>query len=91
MLSFLAPLALSAAAVDQGRVVVAHDAWTLSNIGFSAAPASAAPFARNVADWFTGGLPGKFRAWSSNFGFTGSVLSQTMHAVYDGRPAAPVA
>jgi hypothetical protein len=78
LLSLLAPLALSAAALAQGRIVVAHDEWTLSNNGFNAAPASTAQFARNVADWFTGGLPGNFRVWSSDFGFTGALLSQTM-------------
>jgi len=73
-----APIALSAAAFAQGRVVVAHDEWTLSNNGFAAAPASTAQFARNVADWFTGGQPGNFRVWSGNFGLTGSQLTQAI-------------
>lgn len=76
--ALLAPLALSAASLAQGRVVVAHDEWTLSNNGFAAAPASTAPFALNVADGFTGGQPGNLRVCSSDFGLAGSQASQAM-------------
>lgn len=46
-----------------GRIVVNHDEWTLSNAGFNRS-ANAAAFARNVAQWFTGGQPGDFLAYS---------------------------
>ena len=70
----LAPLVLCAAMLAQGRIVVAHDEWTLSNAGFSAAP-STTQFVQNVASWFSGGLAGNFRAWSSNFGLNQSSLA----------------
>lgn len=76
-LRILAPLLLCASAAAQGRIVVAHDEWTLSNQGFADAP-DTGQFARNVADWFTGGQPGSFRVWSNDFGLTGSMLAQTM-------------
>jgi hypothetical protein len=68
---------LSGAAFADGRIVVAHDEWTLSNNGFSSAPATP-QFVTNVANWFTHGVPGNFRAWSNNWGFTQSSLAQTM-------------
>ena len=61
----------------QGRIVVAHDEWTLSNSGFASA-SSTGRFAQNVAAWFTGGTAGSFRAWSSNFGVTQSSLANAM-------------
>ncbi len=73
----LAVLVLAGSALSQGRIVVAHDEWTLSNTGFSNAP-GAGPFVRNVADWFTGGQPGVFRAWSTNFGVTESSLAAAL-------------
>ena len=69
---------LDSTALAGGRIVVAHDEWTLSNSGFAQAPAATAQFVQNVANWFTGGQPGSFRAWSSDFGLTGSTLAQTM-------------
>jgi hypothetical protein len=77
-LGFVSATLLSPASA-QGRIVVAHDEWTLSNGGFGSAP-STAQFVRNVADWFTGGAPGNFLARSSNFGLTESSLAQTMTA-----------
>ncbi|HXR44417.1 MAG TPA: hypothetical protein VN759_06395 [Pseudolysinimonas sp.] len=73
----LSPLVLCATAAAQGRIVVAHDDWTLTNSGFASAPATG-KFVRNVADWFTGGQPGTFRAWSNNAAFTGSQLAQAL-------------
>jgi hypothetical protein len=35
-----------------GRLIAAHDEWTLSDTGFAQAP-QARQFALNVADWFT--------------------------------------
>jgi choice-of-anchor A domain-containing protein len=60
-----------------GRIVVNHDEWTLSNSGFSQ-NANAAAFARNVAQWFTGGRPGRFLVYSSNFGLRESALAAAM-------------
>jgi choice-of-anchor A domain-containing protein len=62
-----------------GRIVVNHDEWTLSNSGF-AQNGNAAAFARNVAQWFTGGRPGRFLAYSTNFGLTESTLASVMRA-----------
>ncbi len=75
----LLPALLSSAVLAQGRIVVAHDEWTFTAQGFLSAP-NAAQFAQNVAAWFHGGLPGNFRAWSSNFGLTGAQLSSAMTA-----------
>jgi choice-of-anchor A domain-containing protein len=60
-----------------GRIVVNNDEWTLSNSGFSQ-NANAAAFARNVAQWFTGGRPGRFLVYSNNFGLRESALAAAM-------------
>lgn len=60
-----------------GKILVNHDEWTLSNDGFSSAP-DAAQFARNVANWFTGGSPGAFLVYSDNHGVADSELANTM-------------
>ena len=62
---------------NAGRIVLANDEWTLSNRGFSTSP-DAGTFATNVADWFTGGTTGNFLAYTNNFGFTESQLSNAM-------------
>jgi hypothetical protein len=46
----------SAVAATTGKIVVNNDEWTLSDARMAQAP-DAAPFARNVAAWFTGGAP----------------------------------
>jgi hypothetical protein len=77
---FVGPLlaaALAATAQAQGRIVVAHDEWTLSNTGFAQAATTGA-FVQNVAAWFNGGQPGSFRAWSGNFGVTQTSLANAM-------------
>lgn len=61
----------------QGRIVVAHDEWTFTSQGFTNAPA-AGQFAQNVANWFTGGQPGTFRAWSSDMGVSSAQLAAAM-------------
>lgn len=69
---------LSPASVPlSGRIVVNHDEWTLSDVGFSQT-GNAAAFARNIAQWFTGGRPGRFLAYSPNFGLQGSALATTL-------------
>lgn len=60
-----------------GKIVVANDEWTLSQTGFNA-PSDSAIYARNVAEWFTGGEPGAFLVYSSNFGLVGAGLQSTM-------------
>jgi choice-of-anchor A domain-containing protein len=60
-----------------GRIVVNHDEWTFTNTGFSRT-GNAAVFARNVAHWFTGGRPGRFLAYSTNFGLRESTLAATL-------------
>lgn len=58
-----------------GKVFVNGDEWTLSDAGFSKAP-DARVFAQNLASWFSGGRPGKFLVYSTNFGLTqGSFLA----------------
>ncbi|MGH8000470.1 MAG: lamin tail domain-containing protein [Brasilonema sp.] len=46
-----------------GKILLANDASTLSNLGFEKSP-DAAIFAKNIANWFTGGRPGKFHSYS---------------------------
>lgn len=60
-----------------GKVVANNDEWPLTNFGFSRAP-SAAQFARNIADYFTGGAPGKFLVYSTNFGLADTQLAAVM-------------
>jgi len=60
-----------------GRIVAAFDDWTLANVGFRPGT-QPAHFATNVAAWFTGGLPGRFLAYSTHPGYTGSSLSNAM-------------
>ncbi|CAN2043495.1 exported hypothetical protein [Candidatus Magnetomoraceae bacterium gMMP-13] len=74
---FLLILCLPATVLADGKIVVNHDEWPLSNEGFHYAP-DAAQFVLNIATWFTNGSLGKFLVYSSNFGATGSSLSSTM-------------
>ncbi len=54
-----------------GKIVVNNDEWALSDQGFPPAQdTDAAPFALNVADWFTDGEPGDFLVYSTPFGLT---------------------
>ena len=55
------------ATIEHGKVVVSGDEWPFSDVGFQKAP-SARTFAQNVAAWFTGGKPGKFLIYSTNWG-----------------------
>jgi len=71
------PRFASSPASTVGRVVVNHDEWTLSNVGFANAP-DAGQFALSVASWFTGGALGDFLAYSNNFSLVQSSLANTM-------------
>ena len=62
-----------------GKVFVNADEWTLSNTGFTKAPA-ARIFAQNLASWFSGGRPGKFLVYSTNFGLTESSFLSALKA-----------
>jgi hypothetical protein len=60
-----------------GKIVVNHDEWTLSDMGFDQAP-DAGQFALNIAGWFTGGVTGGFLVYSANVGLVGINLANTM-------------
>lgn len=61
-----------------GKIILANDASTLSNLGFEQSP-DAAIFAINIANWFTGGRPGKFHSYSDpDRRESESALAQTM-------------
>jgi hypothetical protein len=60
-----------------GKIILANDASTLSNLGFEQSP-DAAIFARNIANWFTGGRPGKFHSYADPDAESESALAQTM-------------
>lgn len=62
---------------QQGRIVVNGDEWTLSDEGFGFVP-EVVHFAKNLATWLTDGRPGKFHAYSTNFGLTGQALARTL-------------
>jgi hypothetical protein len=68
---------VASAPVEAGKIVVANDEWTLGNAGFFA-PNDPGIFALNVAGWFSGGGPGSFLVYSSNFGLVESSLATTM-------------
>jgi hypothetical protein len=60
-----------------GIILLNNDEWTLSNTGFSQ-NLNTTQFVQNVASLFSGGGPGNFLAYSSNFGLTQSTLATTM-------------
>jgi hypothetical protein len=60
-----------------GKILVTHDEWAPSDAGFAAAP-DAAKYAVNLAAWFTGGRPGKFLVYSTNWSLTEPRLAQAM-------------
>jgi hypothetical protein len=63
-----------------GRIVVHNDEHPLSNFAFSVPGTQAARFARNVASFFTGGLPGRFLFYSYNSGLRGSLLQTALES-----------
>ena len=61
-----------------GKIILANDASTLSNLGFKKSP-DAAIFAKNIANWFTGGRPGKFHSYlDPDLAESESALAETM-------------
>ena len=72
----LASLAVISSA-RAGKIIAHHDEWPFTATGFNLAP-TMDQFAANVASFFTGGGPGRFLAYSSNFGLNGSQLANAM-------------
>ncbi|MFB2972655.1 hypothetical protein ACE1CD_27155 [Aerosakkonema sp. BLCC-F183] len=68
---------MPAAKIKPGKIVINHDEWTLSDTGFQNSP-DAEIFVKNVANWFSGGRPGKFHAYSSNFGVSQTKLKEAI-------------
>jgi len=62
-----------------GKVFVNGDEWAVSDQGFTSAP-EARIFAQNLASWFSGGKPGKFLVYSTNFGLTQSSFHAALKA-----------
>ncbi|MGH2415742.1 MAG: hypothetical protein ACRDEA_19035, partial [Microcystaceae cyanobacterium] len=61
-----------------GKIILANDASTLSNLGFEKSP-DAAIFAKNIANWFTGGRPAKFHSYlDPDLAESESALAQIM-------------
>lgn len=61
-----------------GKMILANDASTLSNLGFEKSP-DAAIFAKNIANWFTDGRPGKFHSYSDpDLAESESAIAETM-------------
>ncbi len=83
VLGLTAATALSSTIANAGKIVVANDEWTLSNVGYSQ-NSNTGTFVTNVANWFTGGGSGNFLAYSTNFGLTGSSLANTMTSAGHG-------
>jgi hypothetical protein len=73
--AFAGALVLAQAAFA-GVLIMNNDEWTLSDYGFSKAPASTTTFAQNLASAMnTGGGPCNLLVYSSNFSLTGSSLN----------------
>ncbi|HMN95052.1 MAG TPA: hypothetical protein PKC43_00055 [Phycisphaerales bacterium] len=60
-----------------GRIVAAHDEWTLSSTGFDA-PSDPGAFALNVVEFITGSPSANLLIYSSNFGLTQTPLLATL-------------
>lgn len=75
----LLPVLLGSVLLAQGRIVVAHDEWTLSPQGFINAP-TAGQFVQNIAAWFHGGQPGHFHAWSYDANIANPQVAAAMAA-----------
>ena len=64
----------------QGKIIINGDEHTLGNPGYLYAP-DVARFVQNVANWLTGGRPGRLHAYSTSSGLTGNRLAETMKSV----------
>lgn len=70
-------LALAPGADAAGRIVIAHDEWTLSNSGW-VAPNDPGIFANNVVSWTAGVGPKNILIHTNNFGLTQSQLTSAL-------------
>jgi hypothetical protein len=62
-----------------GKIFVSHDEFVFTDLAFASSP-DAKRLALNVAAWFTGGRPGRFLAYSTNWGLTEPALAAAMTA-----------
>lgn len=76
---FAFALALAGQA-SAGKIVLANDEWTLSDIGFGVGGTNSAEFVENVTAWFGAPTGGTFHAFSTNFGLTEASLAAVMIA-----------
>ncbi|MBT9558514.1 MAG: DUF4360 domain-containing protein [Myxococcales bacterium] len=74
------PTVPNGSTAGNSKIFVNNDEWTLTDHGFNVA-AGTPKYVENLANWFTGGGPGKFLAYSNNFGLNGTRLKQTMAAL----------
>jgi hypothetical protein len=63
-----------------GKIFVAHDEWALSDYGYAVSRPSARQLTLNLANWFTGGRPGRFLVYSAFYALTGQEIAATMTA-----------
>ncbi|MCB1882059.1 MAG: VPLPA-CTERM sorting domain-containing protein [Gammaproteobacteria bacterium] len=69
---------------EAATVVIASDDWIFTNTGFSSRPVDTANFARNLAEYLTGGPGSKIHAYSSFQSLAQSSLVNTLtNAGYD--------
>ena len=67
--------------IGHSKIFINNDEWTLTDVGFQQAPVGTPIYVANLADWFTGGQPGNFLAYSNNFGLNGAMLRNRMAAL----------
>jgi hypothetical protein len=67
--------------IGQSKIFVNNDEWTLTDVGYSNAPIGTPIYLANLTEWFTGGQPGNFLAYSTNFGLAGNQLRNQMAAL----------
>ena len=63
-----------------GKIFVAHDEWAISDYGYEESRPSARQLTLNLANWFTGGRPGRFLVYSAFYGLIGHEIAATMTA-----------
>jgi hypothetical protein len=72
-------IAVFPASTFAGRIIVNHDEWTTSNVGYlSAGGTNAATFVGNVAAFMSSGGPGNFLVYSANFSLNQSSFLATL-------------
>lgn len=61
-----------------GKLVVSSDEYPMSDNGFISYPEDTKRFVLNVADYFTGGRPGHFLIYSTDFSYIGDSFEDTL-------------